>query len=63
MFHHVLVTQSCNRGQQGVATTLSPQFSKFYKQSGSKPPIVPNIEGNEEYGGFIGFKLSDYIKY
>lgn len=37
---------------------MSPQFLKKYKQSESKFPIVPEVEDNEEYGRFIGVKIS-----
>ena len=54
VFHHGLKEQTCSRGQKGVAIILSPELTKFYNLSGSKPPVIPKIATNEEYGRFIG---------
>ena len=62
MFHHVLVSQNCGRFQKSLAIILSLEFLTFYKLSGYKPPITSNNELNEEYGRFIGLKLSIEVK-
>ena len=54
--------QTCSRGQKGVAIILSPEISKFYKLSGSKPFLTPDSEINEEYGIFIRLKWSIEVK-
>ena len=53
MFHHDLASQTCSRGQKGVAIIISSEFLVFYKISGSKPSITPDNELNEEYGRSI----------
>ena len=62
VFHHGLKEQTCSRGQKGVAIILSPELSKFYNLSRSKPPIIPKIATNEEYGRFIGLHFSITVK-
>ena len=56
MFHCGLESQACSRGQKGVAIILSPEISKFYKLSGSKPFLTPDSDINEEYRIFIRLK-------
>ena len=62
MFHHGLESQACSRGQKVVGIILSPEFLKFYKFSESKPLLTLNSALNEEYGRFIGSKLSLEVK-
>ena len=39
IFHHGLKEQVCSRGQNWVAIILFSTFSKYYKSSGSFPPV------------------------
>ena len=61
IFHHGLKEQTCSRGQNGVAIILSPTFSKYYKLSGSLPPVIPQ-EDDISMGRFIGIKLDLKVK-
>ena len=61
IFHHGLKEQTCSRGKNGVAIILSPTFSKYYKLSGSLPPVIPK-EDDISMGRFIGIKLDLKVK-
>ena len=61
IFHHGLKEQTCSRGKNGVAIILSPTFSKYYKLSGSLPPIISQ-EDDITMGRFIGIKLDFKLK-
>ena len=56
-FHHGLVKQTCKRGKKEVGIILSPELTKYYKDAGSVPPIIPKNENSVEFGRFIGIKL------
>ena len=62
IFYHCLESQSWSRDLKVVAIIHSPECSKIYKISGSKPLLTPNSTLNKEYGRFIGLKLSIEIK-
>ena len=56
-FHHELVKQTCKRGQKGVGIILSPELTKYYKDTGSIQPVIPKNINSVEFGRFIGIKL------
>lgn len=62
MFHHGLTKKICSRGQKGFAIIFFPTFSKFYKQTGSKPPIIPENESSVDFRSSIGLKLQISVK-
>ena len=61
IFHHGLKKQVCSRGQNGVSIILSPTFSKYYKSSGSPPPVKPK-NNDLTAGRFIGLKFNIEVK-
>ena len=61
IFHHGLKEHTCSRCQNAVAIILSLTFSKYYKLSGSIPPVIPQ-EDDITMGTFIGIKLDLKVK-
>ena len=57
IFHHGLKEQIYSRGQNGGEIILSPTFSKYYKSSGSLPPVICK-DNDLTTGRFIGLKLN-----
>ena len=61
IFHHGLREQIYSRGQNGGEIILSPTFSKYYKSSGSLPPVICK-DSDLTTGRFIGLKLNIEVK-
>ena len=57
IFDHGLKEQVCSRSQNEVAIILSSTYKKYYKSSGSLPPVIS--KGNDlTTVRFIGLKLN-----
>ena len=61
IFDHGLKEQVYSRGQNEVAIILSSTYTKYYKSSGSLPPVICK-DSDLTTGRFIGLKLNIEVK-